>query len=97
MESLEDYRHALDTLWSSNYFKASIRVSINVSDDSDIPTLSDFIGNEDAVISYHSVQELKPRLRRVNLSTCGSKNYIFEDDEDDIRKDKSSWNFEDWM
>ena len=68
--------HALEKLKSNNWFKFATKIAIAIGDDCIKSTLTDFTGNEEAVLTVHNIDELKKIIRMVSItaSRVNSKN-----------------------
>lgn len=68
--------YALEKLKSNNWFKVATKIAIAINDDTIKSTLIDFTGNEEAVLSVKTIDELKKIIRMVSItaSRVNSKN-----------------------
>jgi len=71
VESIADYRYALDALRSNNWFKAALKVAVDLTDDSDNLILNEFTGNREAVLNANHVDDLRHIFKKINITTCG--------------------------
>ena len=64
-----DYpEHALEKLKTNNWFKVATRIAIAIGDDCVKSTLMDFTGNQEAVLTVHTIDELKKIIRMVSVT-----------------------------
>ena len=74
-EPTDNYRHGLEKLKNNSWFKKAIKVAIAIGEDANTSVLSDFTGNQEAVITVHSPEALKKWIQFVSVraSEIGSK------------------------
>lgn len=74
-EPTDNYRHGLEKLKNNSWFKRAIKVAIAIGEDANTSVLSDFTGNQEAVITVHSPEALKKWIQFVSVraSEIGSK------------------------
>lgn len=63
VESIVDYMSALNTLKANNWFKAAVRIAINLGVDGDNLVLSEFTMNSESILNIHSVSDLRHMFR----------------------------------
>lgn len=86
VESIVDYKFALNTLKANNWFKAAVRIAINLGVDEDNLVLSEFTMNSEAIVNIHLVSQLRSVFRHHSSRVSG----VLEESDND----SSDWG--DW-
>ncbi len=60
--------HALEKLRANKWFKVATKIAIAIGDDCVKSTLIDFTGHEEAVLTVHTIDELKKIIRLVSVT-----------------------------
>lgn len=64
----DDYKRGLEKLRANNWFKAAIKVAINIGEEKVQTVLEDFTGNSEAVLTVHTQEQLKGIIRFVSVT-----------------------------
>ena len=77
----DDYKRGLDNIKQNNWFKHAIKIAIAIGNDADKNVLSEFTGNNEAVIEVHNKSALKAIIKFVSVtsSQVNSKSSGVED------------------
>ena len=77
----DDYKRELDNIRQNNWFKHAIKIAIAIGNDADKNVLSEFTGNNEAVIEVHNKSALKTIIKFVSVtsSQVNSKSSGVED------------------
>lgn len=67
-EPTDDYKHALEKIKGNRWFKVGVKVAIAIGDDADTGVLAEFTGNVEAVITVHTVDQLKKIIHTVSVT-----------------------------
>lgn len=72
----DETEYALEKLRANNWFKVATKIAIAIGDNCVKSTLIDFTGNDEAVLTVHTIDELKKIIRMVSVtaSRVNSKN-----------------------
>ncbi len=67
-EPTDDANHGLQKLKANKWFNAATKVAIAIGNDANTQTLINFTGNEEAVLTVHTIDELKKIIRLVSVT-----------------------------
>ena len=66
-EPTDEYNNALKKIKANPWFKVAIKVAIAIGNDANTDMLAEFTGNVDAVITVHTVDQLKTIIHNVSV------------------------------
>lgn len=65
----DDYTYPLDKLKGNPWFKAGVKVAIAIGDeDTNVDVLTEFTGNNEAVLTVHNIDQLKKIIHTVSVT-----------------------------
>lgn len=64
----DDTEHGLQKLKANKWFNVATKVAIAIGNDTRTQTLVDFTGNDEAVLTVHTIDELKKIIRMVSVT-----------------------------
>ena len=64
----DDAEHGLQKLKANKWFNVATKVAIAIGNDTRTQSLIDFTGNEEAVLTVHTIDELKKMIRMVSVT-----------------------------
>lgn len=64
----DDYKRELEKLRGNNWFKAAIKIAINIGEEKVQDVLKEFTGNEEAVLTVHTKEQLKKIIHFVSVT-----------------------------
>lgn len=67
-EPTDDATEGLEKLKNNNWYKAAIKVAIAIGDDAEKSVLEEFVGNSEAVLTVHNIDQLKKIIRYVSVT-----------------------------
>ena len=67
-EPTDEYSRALEKIKGNRWFNVAVKVAIAIGDDADTNVLAEFTGNIEAVITVHTVDQLKKIIRTVSVT-----------------------------
>ena len=65
----DDYTYPLDKLKGNPWFRAGVKVAIAIGDeDTNVDVLTEFTGNNEAVLTVHNIEQLKKIIHTVSVT-----------------------------
>ena len=64
----DDAEHGLQKLKANKWFNVATKVAIAIGNDTRTQSLIDFTGNDEAVLTVHTIDELKKMIRMVSVT-----------------------------
>lgn len=64
----DDYKRGLEKLRGNNWFKAAIKIAINIGEEKVQTVLEEFTGNSEAVLTVHNKEQLKQIIHFVSVT-----------------------------